>query len=446
MRFTVRIFCILALAVASASSGAAQALPASGSNFATPQGPGPSGVGVILLDIPAVTQDDPRARSYVVDRLAPGTTIARRIKVTNNSDSARTVYLYAGAARVESESFVAEANPSVNELTTWISVDKPKIELPPKVSSNVLVTIDVSKDASEGEQYGVVWAETRSAPIAGSHIAQASRAGVRIYLSVGAGNGRAPDFAIDSISAARDAEGNPQVIANVTNTGGRTVDILGKVTLADGPGGLSAGPFTLQKVPTLAPGQKGTVAVTLPSEVPKGPWHATLSLSSGLVQHEASATITFPAAGQGETVKPERSNLVLWIALGVTALTLLLAAALIWRRRTIKFGSHRPPKPAPVQAGDGPALVLPTQRGRPAAGNPDAAEAGIDPVVVGQPVPSVPMQRPPHDPAWVPEPESRPTRVVEGSETESAPRRGRHSTLPGTGPRANTDAEATAVE
>ena len=332
MRSVFTVFCLLFLALIPASPGTAQTLPETRLLSASTPLPKPSGVGVRLLDIPAATQNDPRARSYIVDRLAPGITIERRIQVQNNSGSAQSVRIYPGAATIKDGSFVGEGDPAVNELTTWTSVDQPQLKLPAGQEADVMVTIEVPADAAEDEQYGVVWAEVRSAPAEGTNVVQASRVGVRIYLSVGPGNGKPADFNIKSLTPARDADGNPQVTAKVTNTGGRAVDITGDLKLSEGPGGLSAGPFPLQQAATIAPGASQNVIFTLDAELPNGPWKAHLRLKSGLIEHETSATITFPTAGQGETVDGPP---FLWIALGVGVL--LIAAALLWwlRRRSL---------------------------------------------------------------------------------------------------------------
>ena len=305
----------------------------------TAPAPEPSGVGVRLLDIPAATQNDPRARSYIVDRLAPGITIARRIQVQNNSGSPQSVRIYPGAATIKNGTFIGGSDPAVNELTTWTSIDQPQLDLSAGQEADALVTIKVPADAAEDEQYAVVWAEVRSAPAKGKNIVQASRVGIRIYLSVGPGNGKPADFTITSLTTARDTDGNPQVMAKVTNTGGRALDITGDLKLTEGPSGLSAGPFPLQQATTIAPGANQNVIFTLDAELPNGPWEAHLRLKSGLVEHETSATITFPNAGQGETVTPRARPLFLWIALGVGVL--LLAAATLWwlRRRSVNINS-----------------------------------------------------------------------------------------------------------
>src|SRR5680860_791798 len=118
MRSVLTVFCLLCLALVPASPGVAHTLPETHLQSASTPLPKPSGIGVRLLDIPAATQNDPRARSYIVDRLAPGIDIRRRIQVQNNSNSAQSVRIYPGAATIKDGSFVGGNDPAVNELTT----------------------------------------------------------------------------------------------------------------------------------------------------------------------------------------------------------------------------------------------------------------------------------------------------------------------------------------
>ncbi|RJT84684.1 hypothetical protein D6T64_21275 [Cryobacterium melibiosiphilum] len=105
--------------------------------------------------------------------------------------------------------------------------------------------------------------------------------------------------------------------------------------MANGPAGLSAGPFTVQQATTLAPGDSGEVVFTLSDELPNGPWDATLSLKSGLVEREVTATITFPDAGVGETVAPNEAPVLLITLVSSGVLLLLIAAGtlIVLRRR-----------------------------------------------------------------------------------------------------------------
>lgn len=336
LRYFITALCFLGLILIPATPAIAQVGSLSiGTTVGTPPppAPAPSGIGVRLLDVPAATQNDPRARSYIVDRLAPGTKISRRIEVENNSDSARSVRIYAGAAHIDGGSFVGGNDPAVNELTTWTSVDQPNLELAPESSAKVTVTIDVPHDAPESEQYAAIWAEIRDESAPGTNIAQASRAGIRVYVSVGEGNGKPANFSIDAMVPGRTADGAPELTGTVTNTGGRALDIFGSLMLNEGPAGLSAGPTPIDKGTTIAPGSSGVVQVTLPAEIPSGPWQATLELKSGLVVHEAIATITFPDSGQGAVVAPEKGPNAALIAIGVAVLTLVTGLILWWLRR-----------------------------------------------------------------------------------------------------------------
>ncbi len=339
MRYFTAVFCLLTMLLVPAVPAMALATAPIGEETTAAQAVPPRGVGIRLLDVPAATQTDPRARSYIVDRLTPGAAIQRRIEVSNGSDKAQTVRVYSGAAQIKDGAFVGGNDPAENELTSWISFDKPQLDLAPGESAEVMVSINVAADAPEAEQYAVIWAEVRQDAQEGSNIVQASRAGIRVYLSVGEGNGKPANFSIASLDASRTVEGRPQVSAAVTNTGGRALDITGQLILSDGPAGLSAGPFTAQQTTTLAPGATGQVVTLLDAELPNGPWNAELTLKSGLVENAAKATITFSDAGDGESVEVNKSS-VPWIALGVGALVLLVAA--VWWISRRRKGTNTP--------------------------------------------------------------------------------------------------------
>ncbi len=121
------------------------------------------------------------------------------------------------------------------------------------------VTIAVPARASAGEQYGVVWAEVSAPPPPGGGIGATNRVGVRMYLSVGAGGEPASDFEVSALQGQRAADGSPVVVATVRNTGARALDLGGELRLANGPGGLSAGPISASVGSTLGLGQTGPV-------------------------------------------------------------------------------------------------------------------------------------------------------------------------------------------
>jgi len=304
--------------------------------------PAPSGsIGLRLVDAPVNAGKDPRAQIYIVDHLAPGTTIRRRIEITNTTASAVKVALYSSAATIRNGSFLGAAGDTPNDLSTWTSIDTGSINVPARGDAMATVTLKVPRDAAPGEQYGVVWAEASSTSAADGGVTQVSRVGIRIYLSVGPGGPPAANFRIDSLTARRSPDGLPMVVATVHNTGGRALDMYGTLKLSDGPGGLSAGPFPVRLGTTLAVGDTEPVTIALDKQLPDGPWEARISLKSGLLERHVQASITFA------DVQASPSNIWLYAALAaLIALLLALIARLVSTRRrrlrpTRTQGTHR---------------------------------------------------------------------------------------------------------
>lgn len=304
-------------------------------------------IGIRLLEAPTNRRDDPRALRYIVDHLPPGTTIDRQLLIVNRTGEPRRVDVYPAAATLEGSAFAFGADRTANELTSWTTVDRSSVELEPWGEARVRATIAVPTAASRGERYGVLWASTTSAPRASSEVKQIHRVGVRMYLDIGPGGEPASDFAIGDLHPARDPEGAPSVTVQVTNTGGRAVDLTGAITLSDGPAGSRAGPFPVGQGVTLPPGGSGQVVARLPAELPNGPWTAEVNLESGLVKRNATARIAFPDAGQvgkrGSTVFRALS----WWAVTGAAVGLLLVivgvAVLVHRsRRPGRTSTHQP--------------------------------------------------------------------------------------------------------
>ena len=250
--------------------------------------------------------------------------------------TARTILVYPGAARIDGGAFIGDEAAVQNDLTTWTRIAQPQVDLALGGHAELVVSIKVPAHAAEGEQYGAIWAEVRS-PADKGGVVQANRVGVRIYLSIGPGNGKPADFTITSVTAGRSKDGNPELSARVTNTGGRALDIAGELSLTGGPGGLSAGPFSVPTATTVAPGNTQTVIFTPPDVLPNGPWTAQIKLKSGLLERDASATVTFPDAGPGEAVPPVQDDGVQWMPLVAAAAALIIVSAvvawLVLRRR-----------------------------------------------------------------------------------------------------------------
>jgi hypothetical protein len=303
--------------VALVGSAAATACWSSPSD-STPNG----GIGIKLLEAPVSRRDDPRANLYIIDHLAPGADIHRQVEIGNSSDSIQTVEIYAGAATVGDAKFAYSEGRTPNELTTWISFDHPKIDLPAHSTTPVMTTIAVPRSGTTGEQYAVIWAQISAPPTASHGLGMNNRVGIRVYLDVGPGGEPPSDFEIEKLTTARSSDGRPEFIAQVRNTGRRAVDISGSLTLSEGPGSLSAGPFDVTVGSTLAPGDSSPVSVLLNKQLPNGPWKASLTLKSGLIQKTVSATITFPdEAGKGGAVVLDSGwSLFTWASIALAAL------------------------------------------------------------------------------------------------------------------------------
>lgn len=297
-RLTRCVLALASIAVLVTSAGASAAAPSP-----IAQGAAAGSIGVRLVDVPAAARDDPRAQLYIVDHLAPGTVIRRRIEVSNTTASTAHVLLYPAAATVENGSFLGAAGHTPNDLSTWTSVDPDAADVPAGGTVMTTVTIAVPHDAAPGEKYGAVWAEVGSAPAGGDGVAVVNRVGIRLYLSVGPGGPPAANFTIDSLTAKRSADGRPVVLASVHNTGGRALDLNGALQLLAGPGGLSAGPFPADLGVTLAIGDTVPVSIALDKLLPAGPWDAQITLRSGLVERSARANITFPDTGVSPPVR-----------------------------------------------------------------------------------------------------------------------------------------------
>ena len=319
------------LAVAGALAPATGALSQT-SPSAQPQ------IGIRLLEAPVSLQNDPRARIYIIDHVSPGASFTRKVAVSSTNDSPVQVKLYSGPAEINGGAFNGEPIGQTNDLSTWITVSPSSVTIPPHGEVTATVTITVPQNASSGERYAVVWAQPPESTSSG--ISQINRVGLRVYLSVGSGASPPIDFTINSLTAARNASGIPYVTADVHNTGGRALDLTGTLTLTNGPGGTTAGPFPAKLGTTLGIGQTEPVTVPLDRNIPSGPWRATITLSSDQVTRVAAATISFPLVA-GTTSAPVPAVAVhrsgsFW-AVSVIAVIVLVAVGLLllllWRRR-----------------------------------------------------------------------------------------------------------------
>ena len=88
-------------------------------------------------------------RSYIVERVAPGTTVRRRIEITNTTSSTADIAIYPAAADLRG-TFRFASGHGRNELSSWTSASQLVLRLAPGTRAVETVTI-------------VVWSERRSA-------------------------------------------------------------------------------------------------------------------------------------------------------------------------------------------------------------------------------------------------------------------------------------------
>ncbi|MEV0391550.1 hypothetical protein [Polymorphospora rubra] len=301
-------------------------------------------IGIRLLEAPVDRRDDPRARVYVIDHLNPGTSIERRIEVANNAPTPRTVELYPAGAAIEDDAFTIAEDRTPNELSGWISVDRPSVDLGPYERTTVLATVDVPAAASRGERYAVVWAQasaSTASPGAGN-VGVVHRVGIRVYLDVGPGGEPPSSFAIGELTVSRRPDGVPTITADVRNTGERALDLSGSLNLTDGPGAMRAGPYPVVLGATLAPGTSGQVVVELDARLPDGPWTAELTLTSGLLKETSTVTLTLPPPGSTSRAAVTAGRPFLAYALAGVALVVLVAAGLLAARHRDRIAARRP--------------------------------------------------------------------------------------------------------
>ncbi|WP_427018255.1 hypothetical protein ACQCSX_06715 [Pseudarthrobacter sp. P1] len=245
--------------------------------------------------------------------------------------------MYAAAADIVGGAFVGKNAHAANELSGWTSPSLSTLDIPAHASLTNPITVAIPSDAAPGERYAVLWVETTGP--GGGNVTLASRVGIRLYLAVNGDNPPAASFTVDTMTAERDTEGKPIVLAQVHNTGGRAVDISGVLTLAKVAGAVTAGPYDAVLGTTLAPGQSEPVRIMPTDDLVDGPWNATLDMQSGPTHAVVQAEISFPS--NAGTAAPAATHEVQttrtpWALIAVGAGVLLPATVILFvaRRRT----------------------------------------------------------------------------------------------------------------
>jgi hypothetical protein len=298
---------------------------------------GNGAIGIRLAEIPANRMDDPRAHLFIDDHVNPGTTFTRGLRVYSTSAKPQHLTVYAAAASISDHRFTFAPGSTGNELTSWIKLDHSQLNLAPHSSAPIKVTVAVPSWAAEGERLAVIWAQVSSAAAAPkANVALVNRVGIRTYLDVGPGGEPPSDFRTDQIHTRRTPSGRPEVVATVTNTGQRAIDLSGQLLLSDGPSSVSAaGPFPVVRGTTLAPKEHGQITVPLGRNLPTGRWRYRLTLQSGRVKHTMTGSLDFsPVIHGGLALFGYPVGAVTLALGGVTSAALTLLIPILVRSRS----------------------------------------------------------------------------------------------------------------
>ena len=191
--------------------------------------------------------------------------------------------VYPAAASLRRGTFAFAPGHSRNELSGWTSVSQRRVA--PAAGDEALRDGDDQRaraSASSGERYAVIWAEVSAPAPAAGGVTLVNRVGdpdVRLGRARRRTSGRTSRSARSSRSARR--PGSRSSIATIRNSGQRTLDISGTLTLSNGPGGLRAGPFPVKLGAPSRPATRSRRPCGWTNDSPAAPGKPTSSSEAG---------------------------------------------------------------------------------------------------------------------------------------------------------------------
>jgi hypothetical protein len=291
----------------------------------------PAGIGLRLVDGPTDA-----AGGLATDRIShvipAGGTARWTIEVVNSGPDPLEVPLTVGAAELVDGQFRPADDAAGAELPDWVTIEPASPVVPAGSRLQATVTVEVPEDATDGDHAAAVWASATSH----GPVTQVNRVGLRTLITVADGV-PAAGFSIGDITVEPAEDGPASIAVEVTNTGGRMLEVAGELDLHDGPGGVSAGALPLSPT-SIATGAIGTLRTPVDPELPEGRWTVEARIVGDGLSDEASATLLLgqpPPEGDGEN----RAGL---IALAVLLLVVTVIALLLARRRRDDDGTGQP--------------------------------------------------------------------------------------------------------
>ena len=138
-------------------------VPASSAFASSQANSAANSIGIRLVPLPGASPDA-LARSYVVDRLAPGASVVRTVEIDNTTSATADVSVHASGASIVGGNFSFAPGTSQDELSSWTSLSSDMVRLAPGTEATDTLTIKVPANASSGERYAVLWAQVSSPP------------------------------------------------------------------------------------------------------------------------------------------------------------------------------------------------------------------------------------------------------------------------------------------
>ena len=195
---TMKLSRILATATLAGALSAGIAAPAFAATTTPTQGVGVQLTDTALVNFPTNTrapwQSEPDIyigttdQGKIADPFAPGTSRTYHVLVSDTGNVPETMGVYPAAATMSATgafSYSSTSSTSVNDASSWTTVDTASAVLAPGASYTVTVTVTVPAGTRTGSYYAVVWAGPR-VDSAKDGITLAIHAGVREYLTVSA--------------------------------------------------------------------------------------------------------------------------------------------------------------------------------------------------------------------------------------------------------------------
>jgi hypothetical protein len=170
-------------------------------------------------------QDNPRTESIFVHTLNPGAIVSDGVRVINNSETSKTMLVYAVDSVVSSGGAFscAQAADAKNDVGSWIKLAKNEVTLSSLTTEVIPFTLKAPQNASVGEHNGcIVVQEKKEADPNATGVVLSFRTGLRVAVLIPGEIIR--KLAIGGIKVSKSEQGDIVINPKVKNEGNVSVD------------------------------------------------------------------------------------------------------------------------------------------------------------------------------------------------------------------------------